>query len=327
MVLDHNIFIEDRKEQYDKKMRKKDLWTLMLVPHRGGKVKRLTISKFIFFSGIILTGIILTILFFFIIDYKQIKSKITVLEELKRVNKEQQEKIVSLAKKVESFNETLKKLEELENKLRNLAGVSEAKSVIKKGGFGRGGPERDSLGNKLGQKDPSTLTNQMEEKFPLLEKEAQTRMKGFQYVEKVIIQKKELFASTPNIFPVQGWLSSKFGWRIDPFTYKRAFHYGIDISAPWGTSIRASAQGKVIFTGWDDGYGLTIKINNGYGYSTIYGHLSKILVKKGVWVNKGDIIGRLGSTGRSTGPHLHFEVHKNKKAIDPLSLMVEPLSG
>jgi len=308
-------------------MKKKDLWTLMLVPHRGGKVKRLAISKFFFFSGIILTGIILAILFFFIMDYRQIKSKITVLEELKRVNKEQQEKILSLAEKVESFNETLKKLEELENKLRNLAGVSEAKSVIKGEGFGKGGPESYSLENELNENDSCVLASKMEEKFPLLEKEAQTRIEGFQYVEKVIVQKKELFASTPNIFPVQGWLSSGFGWRNDPFTHKRAFHYGIDISAPWGTSIRAAAQGKVTSAGWNDGYGLTIEINNGYGYVTIYGHLSKILVKKGAWVNKGDIIGRLGSTGRSTGPHLHFEVHRNKKAINPLSLMVEPLSG
>ncbi len=308
-------------------MKKKNLWTLMLVPHRGGKVKRITISKLIFFSGTILTGIILAILFFFIMDYRQIKSKITVLEELKRVNKEQQEKILSLAEKVESFNETLKKLGELENKLRNLAGVSEAKSVIEGEGFGKGGPESNLLENEPGENDPFALTDQMEEKFPLLEEEAQIRIEGFQYVEKVIVQKKELFASTPNIFPVQGWLTSGFGWRKDPFTGKRAFHYGIDISAPWGTSIRASAQGKVISAGCDDGYGLMIEIDDGYGYSTVYGHLSKILVKKGAWVNKGEIIGRLGSTGRSTGPHLHFEVHKNKKAINPLSLMVEPLSG
>ncbi|MCD6231854.1 M23 family metallopeptidase [Candidatus Aerophobetes bacterium] len=307
-------------------MRKKEWCTLVVVPNGGDKrVRRVVISKFAFFSGIILIGMLLAMLAFFITDYREIRAKVTVLEELKRVNKQQQEKIVSLAKKVQDFDETLQKLKELESRLRNLAGMSKAVSVVEREELGKGGPEDYSLERGLEEKDPFILTDQMEESFPLLEKEAQKRIEGFQQVEKIILQKKELFASTPNIFPVQGWLTSKFGWRKDPFTGKREFHKAIDISAPWGTSVRASAQGKVIFTGWKDGFGLMIEINHGYGYSTVYAHLSKILVKKGTWVSKGDIIGRVGSTGRSTGPHLHFEVHRNKKAVDPLSLMVEPL--
>ncbi|RLE08848.1 hypothetical protein DRJ00_05640 [Candidatus Aerophobetes bacterium] len=84
------------------------------------------------------------------------------------------------------------------------------------------------------------------------------------------------------MFPVQGWITSRYGWRKDPFTGKREFHPAIDICAPWGTPVRAAAQGRVVYAGWKDAYGLMIRIRDGYGYYTVYGHLSKILVKRGV---------------------------------------------
>ncbi len=134
-----------------------------------------------------------------------------------------------------------------------------------------------------------------------------------------------MFASTPNIFPVQGWISSGYGSRVNPVTRKREIHQAVDIVAPWGTEVRASAQGKVLSAGWKSAYGLMIEMNDGHGYQTVYGHLSRIVVKEGQWVDKGEVIGRVGSTGHSTGPHLHFEVWSEGKTVDPLGLMVEPL--
>ncbi len=121
--------------------------------------------------------------------------------------------------------------------------------------------------------------------------------------------------------PVWGKVTSGYGYRRDPFTHRYEFHKGIDIKAPYGTPVRATAEGKVVFAGWKPGYGRVVIIEHAYGFKTVYAHLSKIKVKKGQWVKSGRIIGKVGSTGRSTGPHLHYEVWKNSRAVNPYSYM------
>jgi len=123
----------------------------------------------------------------------------------------------------------------------------------------------------------------------------------------------------PDARPIKGGrLSSGFGYRRDPFTGKTAFHSGIDIAAPRGTSIYAAGAGKVTFSGYNSsGYGYMVEIQHNNGLKTVYAHCSKLYVKTGDFVGKGDLIAAVGSTGRSTGPHLHFEVRVNGKAVDP----------
>lgn len=126
--------------------------------------------------------------------------------------------------------------------------------------------------------------------------------------------------STPSIRPIYlGYISDGYGYRPDPFTGRREFHYGIDISAPMGTPVFATADGVVGSVGYQGAYGNVIEINHGFGYSTIYAHLSKYYVKAGDVVKRGQRIGEVGSTGRSTGPHLHYEVLQfniNKNPLD-----------
>lgn len=112
-------------------------------------------------------------------------------------------------------------------------------------------------------------------------------------------------------------LSSKFGNRFHPTLYRWRFHGGVDMACPKGTKIHVPADGVIVKSGWNGGYGNYIKVKHANGYETIYGHLSKVSVKKGQKVNKGDVIGKVGSTGRSTGPHLHYEIIKNKKRVNP----------
>ena len=112
-------------------------------------------------------------------------------------------------------------------------------------------------------------------------------------------------------------ISSGFGNRVDPFNSARAFHPGIDYPNPTGTPVFSAGQGTILFAGWKTGYGKFIEIDHGNGLVTRYGHLSKILVRVGQRINAGDLIGKVGSTGRSTGPHLHFEVRKNNVAVNP----------
>jgi len=117
--------------------------------------------------------------------------------------------------------------------------------------------------------------------------------------------------------PCQGYISSGFGRRKDPFTGKPAFHTGIDIVSYPGTPVRATADGKVIYAGRHPGYGKVVVIRHGFGYSTLYGHLQKIKVRAGQKVRRGEVIGYLGSTGRSTGPHLHYEVRRYGRYLNP----------
>ena len=307
-------------------------FTLMLIPASGGKIRRVVIPRFII--SVCITGIVIGFftLFYFINEYKIMKEKVRYLEDLEELAKMQQEKILSLAEKVKEFDATMSRIEEMEAKLRSLAGA---------GGGGQGGDEN------WGEGGPDTYTpfksslapqelieegvdslkiiSKIEDKVSSLEFRASKQEKALSRVEELIEEKKQLFASTPNIFPVEGWISAGYGWRINPFTGKREFHRAIDIVAPWGTEVKAACQGKVTYAGWKDFYGLVVEIKNSYGYTTRYAHLSRILVKKGKNVEKGEVIGRLGSSGRSTGPHLHFEVWRRGKSVNPLELMVEPL--
>ncbi len=121
--------------------------------------------------------------------------------------------------------------------------------------------------------------------------------------------------------PIPGRITSGYGRRLDPFTHKPAIHYGIDIQNKRGTKIVATADGKVIETGYDRGYGKFIKIDHGNEFNTLFSHAKKICVRKGQIIKRGQIIGLVGNTGRSTGPHLHYEIHFKKKTINPYKYM------
>lgn len=126
---------------------------------------------------------------------------------------------------------------------------------------------------------------------------------------------------TPSIQPAMGRVTSVFGYRTDPFTHARRMHEGIDFANDWGTQVVAAARGKVIFAGVNGPYGLQVMIQHKPNLVTTYAHLSKIEVKVGQSVEKGERIGRMGSTGRSTGPHLHYEVHVDGRAVDPATYL------
>jgi murein DD-endopeptidase MepM/ murein hydrolase activator NlpD len=135
--------------------------------------------------------------------------------------------------------------------------------------------------------------------------------------------RKDFQQAQPTIKPVNGRITSRFGWRRSPFGRYREFHGGIDIAAPTGTTVRASGDGMVVFSGRKGALGLTVIVDHGYGYLTYYGHNSKNLVKTGERVEKGQAIARVGASGRTTGPHVHYEIHYKGSRVDPLTLMKE----
>lgn len=133
--------------------------------------------------------------------------------------------------------------------------------------------------------------------------------------------KERMLECIPAIQPVMNKdlkrMASGYGWRIDPIYRTRRFHAGMDFTAPIGTDIFATGNGTIQSVGWEQGYGNTVKINHGFGYMTLYAHMSKFNVKPGQKVKRGDIIGEVGNTGKSTGPHLHYEVHFKNQVMNP----------
>ncbi|MDD3078684.1 MAG: M23 family metallopeptidase [Paludibacter sp.] len=158
-------------------------------------------------------------------------------------------------------------------------------------------------------------------KMSELRKEIYIQSKSYDELVQLAKNKDEMLKCIPAIQPVLNKdltrMASGFGWRIDPVYHTRRFHEGMDFTAPIGTDIYATGNGTVISAGWKQGYGNCIDINHGYGYMTRYGHMSKILAHVGQKVKRGDVIGLVGSTGKSTGPHLHYEVHLKGEVMNP----------
>jgi murein DD-endopeptidase MepM/ murein hydrolase activator NlpD len=159
----------------------------------------------------------------------------------------------------------------------------------------------------------------------------QVQSTSYKEVDELIRNKEQLLSHTPAIQPVSNKdltrIASGFGYRIDPIYKTTKMHAGIDFTAPQGTPIYATAMGTVRISGnTGNGYGNHVVINHGYGYETLYGHMTKIKVRSGQQVTRGEVIGWVGSTGKSTGPHLHYEVHKNDNKIDPVYFFYNDLS-
>lgn len=177
----------------------------------------------------------------------------------------------------------------------------------------------------------SELENSIVQTLNNLNNRMNNQDKSYNDITKFISNKEELLACTPAIQPVSNSdlkrVASGFGSRIDPVYKTIKFHNGLDFSAPQGTPIYATANGTIRTAGnLGNGYGNHVVINHGYGYETLYGHMFKVKVKGGQRVKRGEIIGWVGSTGKSTGPHCHYEVHKNGRPIDPIYFFYNDLT-
>jgi len=154
-----------------------------------------------------------------------------------------------------------------------------------------------------------------------LKKELYIQSKSYDELVLLAKNKENMLQNLPAIQPVLNknlkQMASGYGWRIDPVYHTRRFHAGMDFAAPVGANIYATGNGQVISAGWQQGYGNCVQINHGYGYVTLYGHMSAFKIRAGQKVKRGDVIGLVGSTGKSTGPHLHYEVHFKGEIMNP----------
>jgi murein DD-endopeptidase MepM/ murein hydrolase activator NlpD len=164
-----------------------------------------------------------------------------------------------------------------------------------------------------GNRDYQTLAIRIDKNI----KDSQLREQSVIDLWESLSERHSLLNSTPNIRPAKGWFTSRFGYRVSPFTGRSALHAGLDVAAAPGSPVYATADGVVTFAGYDEGFGKLVTIDHGYGVSTRYGHNSQIYVQVGQKLSRWDVIASVGNTGRSTGPHLHYEVRVNGIPRDP----------
>ena len=184
--------------------------------------------------------------------------------------------------------------------------------------------------DELMKKTNSDIVAEITHKTDILKKQIYIQSKSFDELIQAAKENETRLEYIPAIQPVLNQdlkrMASGYGWRVDPVYHIRKFHHGMDFSAPTGTDIYATGNATVSFSGWKSGYGKTIMLNHGYGYETLYAHLSKQLVEKGEKVTRGDIIALVGNTGKSTGPHLHYEVRYKGQPMNPQNYYFKDLS-
>ena len=263
-------------------------------PSSRSQIKRICVEKKWLKLFSVLAGLLFCVCAYGLYGFTQQAQHLRVEIENKRLREEnelQRRELNNLNNRVEAVEDTSRKLAEK-------SGVSQEKSEVS----GAGGPS-----------------------LPLEEDRVAALAQKMSYVERVLRAYEAVFRGrgyTPTEWPVQGTLESGFGGRRNPFGgIGYEFHSGQDIDAAWGTPVVSAASGKIDFVGWQNGYGQVVVVDHGGGLTTRYGHLSHIDVIQGQVVSRAQFLGRVGSTGRSTGPHLHYEVRVNDEPVDPIQYL------
>ncbi|MFZ5989655.1 MAG: M23 family metallopeptidase [Bacillota bacterium] len=299
--------------------RKEKYWSVLVVPHSTNDVKVFKISSVryklltlgtIALTFIICSGLLITYLLY---ENRMLNDKVAKISALNNQQvsllNEKKEEISSLIKQKSNQNKLIEDFNTM------------YKDMTKK--YIEGNMDRITVSRSGSRNDRSFINdiNRLKSILDSLEKINKSEPGIVNDLTETEAKLKEYIDAVPTLWPTSGRISSTFGQRTDPLNFRQRKHEGIDIAASRGQSIKAAAIGKVVFSDWNGNYGKTVIIDHGYGLSTLYAHCSSLLVKEGQSVNKGDLIARVGNTGRSTGDHLHFEVRINNVAVDPLKYL------
>lgn len=233
---------------------------------------------------------------------------------------ELQSQIIDLSQQADEFKEKLDQIKALENELDDMAekGAAKAGTTLSGTSSGTAPQYRGGAPLAISEQSMEALVTQTQDAYTQLVAEINSSLSNIASSEQILREQEHLRNITPSIWPtVSHTISSGFGIRKDPFTDKPSYHSGLDIAGKLNDPVYATAEGTVIFTGTDSTHGNHIIIDHTNGLTTHYMHLNRILVNVNDKVSKGDKIGLMGSTGRSTGPHVHYEIEKNHQPIDP----------
>ena len=298
--------------------------TLVVVPEGPKKIRQIKIPRFWVFSLAVLFLGASVSLAWVIKDYLSIKRSLPHLNSLQEENTLQKQQINSLAGKVETITQKLAELKDFDRKVRAMVSADPPKGGwIESSGeqqqfIGIGGSD-SSLGggNSPSERGHKKLVRLMYRSLDNLDSDIAVQKDEKVELMRLLDRQKSILACTPSVWPARGWVSSTFGYRLSPFTSEKELHRGLDISGRKGAPVIAPADGVVMSVDSDPGYGRTVVINHGYGLATIYAHLDKVHVKKGQAVRRHQEIAEVGDSGRTTGCHLHYEIHMNGVPVNP----------
>ena len=293
----------------------------MFLPGPNARVRTFSISKSTLKSVFFSLAAVFVFSLYLIYEYNDVKDKVWELQAVREELMQQKAQVQNFALNILDYKRQMFLLRDLDTKLRRVVSLGprdKAQQVL-----GIGGPDELGLQNlaSLGEKKQEEAIKEMHQELTQLKGAASKQETSLQMLIEYFEDKRSLFASTPSIWPVRGWVTSPFGNRTSPFSGIVKFHEGIDIAAQTGMPIMAPADGVVIKAGFSTGYGNMVEISHGYGIKTVFAHNSRLNVKAGQRVKRGDVISYVGDSGSSTGPHLHYEVRLNGLPVNPTKYM------
>jgi murein DD-endopeptidase MepM/ murein hydrolase activator NlpD len=313
-----------------------DMYTIIIFRGSMATPLRLNFPKSLVKKAIIL-GVFLVLVEMMLLS--QFVIRIGEMWELRALRAEivsAREQTTTFSNAVEELKKKFLAMKEINQRLRVMLGMEPQPTEDLLNGRGgdevplKDGPEKDALEVSKGfspedptdvsggaEAPPNSVASHVQHELTWLQQEAVSQERALEQLSEAANARSARWASTPSVWPVKGWVTSGFGPRISPFTGQPAMHEGVDIGAAPNSAVLAPAAGRVTVTGSDGKMGNVIGIDHGYGIETQYGHLSKVLVKSGQKVKRGDLIGLVGSSGFSTGPHLHYLIKINNQPVNP----------
>ena len=302
-------------------------FSVIIVSDATSTNKEFTVSSKLVRNAVLASSVLVVFFGFIIFHYLTMTLDKQKMKRLEFEAKDKGQKIGELSSTVEVLNKRLKNMEIYKERIMVATGLTSPLALKE---VGSGGPDTGS-GNPIGGDFPASQSlapDSLLQKNPLpqtadIKSQAQKIEDSLKSVEKVVNQQKLQLAATPAIWPTRGYISGVFGNRVHPFTGRYEFHNAIDIATQLGNKIIAPADGVVLVAEPREYYGKMIIIDHGFGYVTRYGHLSGFNVREGQRVKRYDVIGYVGTTGRSNGPHLHYEVRYFDKPMNPNDFILD----
>ncbi len=308
--------------------RGQERFTVKLIPHSAGPVAEWsTNSRTIQICCVVLILVFLS-LTVFAARYAQMIAHLHELRDLRILAQLQEDQLRVLSESTAQLHDRLSELARLDTELRQMLRLDPPPPSVdvllttNRSLTVAGTPVADPAPAQLTatmtvETSLLTMAGYLSGSLDVLREEMEYRIISLDGLRVEAAEKLAYEAARPSIWPTQGRITSKYGYRIAPFGGARQMHPAIDIAAPVGTPVVTTGDGRVVFTGWRSDLGNTVMIDHGYGFETVYGHVAKIAVTVGDRVRKGQVIAYVGSTGRSTGPHLHYEVHVRGSHVNP----------
>ena len=304
-------------------------FTVLFIDDKGSPVRETRISTRFIRLLVVAAGIFISGMGFGVFKYldqyhalAQNADLIAKITDQQHLVENQREQINTFAQNINTLKTSLIALNEFENKIRIMANLEHKADQASLFAIGGSMPDDLETNTPLKQ-DHDRLIREMHDQMEQVEQASAVQQTSFEMLVKSLESKRNLLAATPSLRPTKGWISSDFGYRVSPFTGRKEFHRGLDIATHKDTPIIAPADGVVTYADKKWLMGNMITIDHGYGMVTRYGHIEKILKQKGERVKRGDVIALVGNTGRSTGPHLHYEVRLNGVPVNPMKYILD----